>query len=232
MNSYIKFPCILLAVGFCNSGKSVAVRYTIKTAKEFDFIVVISNTAEFNGDYEFLKEVKGVGHRIYNGSKCNEILEMLMNIQEKNHKEGKKFRLAIVLDDVMGSLNTSDIFKRLTSTYRHFSITLMITTQFCNNSTTYIRELANYIYCFDQRTEQSKKAIYSSYFSDVGTFSDFKRLFAGLKPYQFFFIDRVKKQRFKMICPYDGPKVEDTPPPPQPPKKDEKKEFIAAFDKK
>lgn len=226
MNEYVNCPCILLAVGFCNSGKTVSIRYTVKTCNNFDFIIVISNTAEFNGDYEYLKDLK-IKHRIYNGSKCNEVIELLLKIQEENHKNNKKNKVLLICDDIMGSLNTSDTFKKLCSTYRHFNISLFITTQFCNNSTTYIRELANYVYCFDQRTEQSKKAIYSSYFSDVGSFAEFKKLFSGLKPYQFFFIDRVKKRRLKMICPYDGLKKEE----PAPIKEDAKKKFISTYDK-
>lgn len=202
MNNYLKFPCILLAVGFCNSGKTVALTYTIKTCDIFDFVIVISNTAEFNGDYDFLKEL-GIKHRIYNASKITETLDTVMKIQEKNLKAGNVANLLIICDDVMGSLNSNDTFKKLTSTFRHFKISLFISTQFVNNSTTYIRELANYIYCFDQRTEQSKKAIYMSYFNDVGTFNDFKKLFSGLKPYQFFFIDRVNKKRLKFICPFE-----------------------------
>ena len=229
MNEYLQFPSILLAVGFCNSGKTVSIRYTIKTCNCWDFIIVISNTAQFNGDYDFLKE-KGIKHRIYGASDIGGIIEKVLKIQADNIKKGIKQNVLLVLDDIMGSLNTCDAFKKLTSTYRHMMLSLFITTQFCNNSTTYVRELANYVYCFDQRTEQSKKAIYSSYFSDVGTLAEFKKLFSGLKPFQFFFIDRIKKRRFKFICPFDGPKKEELPPPTKIAEVDEKKEFIKKYD--
>ena len=202
MNNYLKFPSILLAVGFCNSGKTVSITYTIKTCQAWDFIIIISNTAEFNGDYEFLKDL-GIKHRIYNASKITEILATIIKIQETNLKSGNIQNLLIVCDDVMGSLNNSDTFKKLASIFRHLKITIFMTTQYVSNSTTYIRELANYIFCFDQRTEASKKAVYMSYFNDIGTFNDFKKLFSGLKPFQFFFIDRVGKKRFKFMCPFE-----------------------------
>lgn len=200
MNKYQIFPSITLAVGYCNSGKTTSLKYTINTIDKFDFYVVISNTALFNGDWNFLAEFDRP-YRIYDGSRISEIIELILKIQEENLKVGKVKTLCLILDDILGSLNNSDIFKKLVSCYRHFKISLFITTQFCNSSTTMIRELSSYIYVFDQRSEQSKKAIFQSYFNDISTFTLFKQTFAGLKPFQFFFIDRVKKRRFKMLVP-------------------------------
>ncbi len=205
MDKYIKTPCILLSVAFCGAGKTVAMEYTIKTLKAFDFVIVISNTAQFNGDYDFLKDI-GVRHRIYNAGQCNKVFKMIMNIQEFSQD---RERVCICADDCLGSLTGSKTFLKLASTYRHFNISLFMTTQFVNSSMTYIRELANYVFVFDQRTDSSRKAIYQSYFGDCGTFTEFKKLFAGLKPYQFFFIDRPGKKRLKMIVPYTKKKNEE-----------------------
>lgn len=229
MDKYIQFPSILLAVGFCKSGKTYSIQYTIRTAPKFDFIIVVSNTAEFNGDYDYLKEL-GINHRIYNTSKINEVMEYAMNTQEKNRKNGVRVNVALIFDDVMGALNNNKVFQKLTSCFRHFYISVLVLTQYCNSQTTYIRELANYIYCFDQRTEQSKKAVYASYFGDIGTFNDFKKTFNGLKPFQFFFIDRVLKNRFIMKCPSQQVKARNiSPQVPEPVKVDEKKKFIEQF---
>lgn len=240
----MKTPCILLCVGFCGGGKTVAITYTIKTLKAFDFVVVLSSTAEFNGDYDFLKQMPGVSSRIYNASNCNDMFKKIMSIQEESKKKGDMKRVCIVCDDVMGVLSNSKVFAKLASTYRHFNISIFITTQFVNNSTTYIRELANYVFVFDQRTDQSRKAIHQSYFGDTGTFGQFKELFAGLKPYQFFFIDRPGKKRFKFLVPYE--KTEKEPELPKIGEKqvknvkntknekiekyDEKSQFLANFD--
>lgn len=226
MDKYIKLPSILLSVGFCGGGKTIAMQYTIKTLKAFDFVVVISNTAQFNGDYGFLKDI-GLDFRIYNGSQCNKVFKMIMHIQEM---ATEKQRVCIVLDDILGSLSNSKTFLKLASTYRHFNISLFMTTQFVNASMTYIRELANYVFVFDQRTDSSRKAIYQSYFGDCGTFTDFKRLFAGLKPYQFFFIDRPGKKRFKMIVPYVPKTI--SPKPDEKPEKAVKLRFLTENDEK
>lgn len=229
MNKYIQFPSILLAVGFCKSGKTYSIQYTIRTSPKFDFIIVVSNTAEFNSDYDYLKELN-IPHRIYNTSIINEVMEYAMNTQESNRKKGIKVNVALIFDDVMGALNNNKTFQKLTSCFRHFYISVIVLTQYCNSQTTYIRELANYIYCFDQRTEQSKKAIYNSYFGDVGTFNDFKKIFTGLKPYQFFFIDRVLKNKTKMKCPAQQVSVKAIEQPlPQQSADDEKKRFISKF---
>lgn len=203
MDKYIKLPSILLAIGHCHSGKTVAVQYTIKTLKAFDFIIVLSNTAMFNGDYDFLKKM-GIDHRIYNGSQCDKVFKTVMKIQEFAIE---KKRVCIVCDDILGSLTNSKTFLKISSTYRHFNISLFLTSQFVNSQNTIIRELANYCFIFESRTDSSRKAIYQSYFGDCGTFTDFKRLFTGLKPYQFFFLDRPGKKRFKMIVPFIAPEI-------------------------
>lgn len=200
MDKYVKFPTILLVVGFCESGKSYAIQYTVRTTPIFDFVVVISSTAKMNDDYGFLKEL-GLKHRVYDSRELTNILDYVMKIQEKNIKEGNKVNVLIILDDVMGALQNSKVFARLASCYRHFLISLIISTQYCNSQTTYIRELASYIYVFDQRTEVSMKAVYQSYFNDVGSFQDFKRFFARLNKYEFFFINRGAKTKQVMKCP-------------------------------
>lgn len=208
----------MLAVGFCKSGKSYSIQYTIRTTNAFDFVIVISNTALFNGDYNFLKEL-GIPHRIYNTSKINEIMEFAMNAQERNIKKGDRVRIALVFDDVMGSLHNNKVFQKLTSCFRHFLITIIVSTQYCNSQTTYVRELANYIYCFDQRTEVSKKAVYASYFNDIGTFGEFKTYFGRLRQFEFFFIDRAGKKRMVMKCPSNQVEVRAS----------EKEEFMKNF---
>ncbi len=198
MDKYIKTPCILLAVGHCGSGKTVAMEYTIKTLKAFDFIVIISNTALFNNSYDFLKDM-GINHRIYNGSNCDKIFKTIMKIQEFS-KDRK--RVCICADDILGSLTNSKTFLKLASTYRHFNISLFLTSQYVSAQTTIIRELANYCFIFESRTDSSRKAIYQSYFGDCGTFIEFKKMFNTLKPYYFYFLDRPGKKRLKMTIPF------------------------------
>ncbi len=209
MNAYMIFPSITLAVGYPNAGKSTILRYTIQTVALFDFYIVISNTAEFTDDWKFLNDLNRP-FRVYNGSKLTETLELILAIQERSLKLGKISTVALILDDILGSLNNSDVFKKLISCYRHFKISVFMSTQYCNASTTMARELSTYIFVFDQRSAMAKKSIYESYFQDCPTFNDFKRVFSGLKPYQCFFIDRVRKRRLKMIAPF-GPPKESTP---------------------
>jgi len=227
MEKYINFPSILLAVGFCKSGKTYSVQYTLRTCKKFDMVIVVSATAQFTDDYKYLEEI-GVKHKIYNTSKIEEIMTYLMNKQQEILKMGQVVEVALILDDCMGSLNDSKVFKKLTSCFRHFHISIIVLTQYCNNQTTYVRELANYIYCFDQRTEQSKKAIYNAYFGDVGSYKEFKTKFENIKPYQFWFIDRIKKYKTKLICPAQQvvvrKKIADVKTQP-----DEKEKFIQYF---
>jgi hypothetical protein len=218
MEKYIQTPCILLAVGYCKSGKSYSVKYTIKTIKRFDFVIVISTTAEFNNEYEYLKEM-GISSRIYNTSKLNETMQKMMEIQNNAIKSGKKPNICLILDDCMGALKNNSTFQRLISCYRHYNISIFILTQYCVSQATFVRELCNYVYIFNQRTERSKKIVYENFFNDIESYEAFKKKFAELKEYEFFFIDRVNQERFIMKCPSDKPAVVEI----------DKKKFIEQF---
>ncbi len=225
MHNYIKkLPAILLAVGHCGSGKSVAVRYTIESLNTFEFVVVVSNTAAFNNDYDFLKTLN-INHRIYNAMNCDRIIETVMNIQERSIKENQApKKCLLVFDDILGSLSNSKTFTKLITTYRHFNISIFLTAQFVKSSFTTIRELSSYILVFTQNSQDALKGVYESYFSDIGTFSKFKEYFAGLKEYQFFFVDRPGKKRFKMRI-----NLERKQEPEENPLDKKKREFLEKF---
>lgn len=238
MNQFMKLPAIVLFTGHCASGKTVCVTYCIKSMKAFDFVVVLSSTASFNGDYDFLKDLPNVKSRIYNANCCEQMFEKIMNIQGEAKKKGSMDRVLLVLDDVAGILKNSKMFLRLASTYRHFNISIFITIQFISNGISNIKELANYVCMWDQRTKLAKKAAYESYFNDVGTYAEFNELFTGLKPYQFFFIDRPGKKRMKFLVPYEktpvlpkiGEKAEKGEKTEKTKIKDEKEAFLENFD--
>jgi predicted AAA+ superfamily ATPase len=201
MNNFIKTNFSLTISGACQSGKTHLIKYIVKSFKEeFDWIVLFSNTAGFNNDYEFLKEYK---HYSFGTIGFDQKLKAIMNIQKKNREKGNKCKILMILDDIQGSIKESKVFSQFCSTYRHFNISLIFSVQYITAASTSLREISSHIIIFNQKTANSLKACYENYFQEeYETFNDFKRHFiSSLKKYHFYFIDRTTNKRFIMVAP-------------------------------
>lgn len=171
---------------------------------EFDAIVIFSNTANFAGDYEFLKEMKKK-HFIFTSLDIEEKVRKIMDIQKKNRLKDNPKNILIIFDDVLSALTNSKVFKDLITTFRHYRINIIFSVQYINASQTYLREISNYIIIFNQRTQNALRLAYENYFSDsYETFGQFKLDFVKkLQKYHFYFIDRIKNLKYIMVCPSD-----------------------------
>ena len=81
-----------------NSGKSVLCRHLIYyfvNKYNYDFIVLFSNTAGFNGDYDFLEN-----NNIFKFDKFEDKIKAILKYQEDNRKKNKKVNGLILLDDI------------------------------------------------------------------------------------------------------------------------------------
>lgn len=202
MNKYIKTPSIININGYCGSGKSYFCKYLCLSMREnFNNVVVFSNTANFSGDYDFLKS--GFNYRIYSTANVNEMIKMILNLQKKNRAENNKINILMIFDDIFSSVKDSKDFKNLVSTYRHYNISIIFSTQYVCGSASYLREISQYVIIFNQRTGPALKACYDNYFiQDYEKFSTFKLDFTNkLQNYQFYFIDRIKNTKHVMKCP-------------------------------
>lgn len=202
MDNYIKLPFILNVAGGCGSGKSYFIQYLIKTLPGFDCIVVISNTAGFTQDYEFLKEM-GIKFFIFNSLDAEVKIKTLMALQKKNRLSNTIKNVLLIFDDIFGSIKDSKCFKDLASTFRHYRISIIFSAQYISASATYLREISNYIIIFSQKTTNALKLCYENYFvEDYENFNSFKvGFFKKLKKYHFYFIDRILGKKFIMVCP-------------------------------
>ena len=203
MNKYINLPFTMSINGFCGSGKSHMIRYLISCFKnEFDCVIIISNTANFTQDYEFLKEL-GIKHFIFNSLVFDEKVKMTMSIQKKNRLNNVLRKVLIIFDDILGSVKDNNVFKDLISTYRHYNISVIFSVQYISASASYLREISNYIIIFNQRTNNALKLCYENYFADsYENYNLFKLAFCkSLENYAFYFIDRIKNTKNIMRCP-------------------------------
>lgn len=203
MQKFITLPFVLNVAGFCSSGKSHMVRYLIMSFKnEFDCVVVISNTASFTQDYEFLKDMK-IKHFIFGTLDFENKIKSIMAIQKKNRLNNVSRKILIIFDDIMASVRDCKIFKDLISTYRHYNISIVFSTQYISASASYVREISNYIVIFNQRTKNALKLCFENYFCDTfETFTEFNNHFSkALEKYAFYFIDRSKNLKLILRCP-------------------------------
>lgn len=199
MNKYIRWPNVVLLNGRCKSGKSYAIKQIIISSKEnWDYIAIFSGTRSMTNDFKFLKS-NNMRHHLFRASDFKEKMPKIMKIQERNNKKGIRRNVLLVFDDIFGTVKDSKALQQITSTFRHYRCSLIFSVQNIVGSATYFRELADYIFVFDQKTRYSKRAAFNNFFSDfVDTYEEFKKMFKGLEKYEFFFIDREEDKVFKM----------------------------------
>lgn len=204
MDKFIQLPFTLNVAGHCGSGKTVMIRYLIKSLKsQLDCVVVISNTANFTEDYKFLDDYQNIKCKIFNSLSAENVIKALMQIQKRNRENDNKKNVLLIFDDVFGSIKDSKYFKDLVSTYRHYNISIIFSAQYISGSQTYLREISNYVVVFNQRTQSALKLAYEAYFAaDFETFGEFKNHFKNSLPqYHFYFIDRKNDKKSIMVAP-------------------------------
>lgn len=190
---------ITTLLGSPNAGKSYLIKYMISRDKKyFDYIIIISNTANFNNEYKYLSKL-GKPYKICNAMNVDDKLKIIMKKQKKYRQNGVKSRILLVFDDIMGIVKDSKQIKVLMSMYRHYNITVLFTSQYIAQVPSYCRELSTYIILFKQRTERGLRLAYESYFQDINTFREFKALMKNkLQNHRFYVVDRKKQTRY--IC--------------------------------
>lgn len=207
MNKYIKTPCNITVSGSNNSGKSHFIKYLItsfmNSDRQFDVIIIFSNTAGFNGDYNFLTSYKNLKHYILSPIYYEETIKFVMKIQGNNKKKNIEKQVLIIFDDICGSIKDSKVMKMITTQNRHFYCTIIFAIQYINLAPTYLREVSYYDIIFELKSENSLMACYKNYFiGDFDTFGEFKKKIVNLlQRYQFLFADRLTHTKKIMICP-------------------------------
>lgn len=201
MDKYIKTPSIITISGANGSGKTNFIKYFIKTMNSFDYVLIFSNTAAFNKDYNIV--LQNTDHLIIHPTKYKAALEMFMNLQKKYILSGVENKCLIIFDDIMGSIKDCDVIKQLISQNRHFLCTIIFSIQHINQAATYLREVSLYDIIFDLKTENSLKACYNNYYiSDYSTFKEFRvEINKLLKRYHFILSDRLNSTKTIMLAP-------------------------------
>lgn len=211
MNRYIRTPCNITVSGSNGSGKSHFIKYLItsfmRSDKKFDIIIIFSNTAGFNGDYDFLTSFKTTTNEfryfIISPIYYEDVIRLMMKLQAVNKTKNCERQILMIFDDICGSIKDSKIMKQITTQNRHFYCTIIFAVQYINLAPPYLREVSYYDIIFELKSENSLKACYNNYFiGDFDNFAEFKKKIVNLlQKYQFLFADRLTHTKKIMICP-------------------------------
>jgi ABC-type dipeptide/oligopeptide/nickel transport system ATPase component len=155
---------IMVFVGKQGSGKSFTLRALIKQFSQeglFEFGQVFSGSS-FNSDYDFMP--KGSVDSEYSEEKFARYIQTLRNWLEKNPKK-KLPPNFLIMDDLLGKIKpNTGVFSNLVACYRHYSMTLIITSQYLNkNVSTLLREMTDVAFIYQSRFRNTRESLYNSY---------------------------------------------------------------------
>lgn len=148
-------------IGTSKSGKSFLMRYMLTSMlkrKQLKFGIVFTSS-KHNGGYDWLPDKYVYAHF------SMERLHKYLNFLKAKRAEGKKIPdNFIVLDDIINSIpQKSGVWQEFICTYRHYNITLLVTTQFITKCDPTLREQADFAYIFQLYTDAAVRAAYESY---------------------------------------------------------------------
>jgi len=206
----ISIPSLNIITASQGSGKSHLIRYICyELRKQIDYAVVFSNTFFDNDPFDYIKD--GFVHPEFN----EEVVENMMEIQAKLVEKNKIKEALMIFDDCLDDLNqwNSPCMKKLTTQLRHYHITVIIATQYCNIIPARVRANAMNVFMFYSDNKNSLEALYNSYGQQFETYNDFKQyILTKTGNYKFIYFNKTKNEgsiekNFKVNkCPEKIPK--------------------------
>lgn len=160
MEPIVKPNSLILFAASSRSGKSHLIKHLLMdmlSTKQVKFGLVFCAT-KFNGSYDFIEDKYVIGG--YNEQTLRQYIEKLKEFQSKNGYFPNNF---LVFDDLIGLIKNTPYLDNILSTYRHYNITLFVTTQYINKISPLFREQATYCFMFKQHTKRSIEALFESY---------------------------------------------------------------------
>ena len=176
----LQHPSLIICYGRPGSGKSILIKYIIQHYQQLklvDFVFVMSGS-NFNGFYQgFLPERQVKSY-------SDNTLTRLLALLERKKSNNENFRTLLVLDDCLGSTAfKSPIMMKCINNFRHYSLSLVLASQYPFAIPPNLRENAFRAFVFAQTTKRALTALYESYaasdFEHVNEFVDFMKKHTG-----------------------------------------------------
>lgn len=166
-------PGFTLIIGKPNSGKTFLLKYLLMLDHEsYNKLPIkyglIFTTTKFNKHYETIFPSDFI-HSSYNP----DALQGLLDIQSETAAQNPA---VVIFDDCLDMKGfTSQLFLNLTTTYRHYNITVYLITQYVYRVPPTVRECASRVAIFRTTTERSLKACYESFGGFFSKYDDFRK---------------------------------------------------------
>lgn len=160
MQPLVKPNSLILFAASSRSGKSHLIKHLLMdmlASKQVKFGLVFCAT-KFNGSYDFIDSKYVIGG--YDEETLKRYIDKLKEFHAKNGYFPNNF---IVFDDLIGLIKNTRYLDNILSTYRHYNITLFVSTQYVNKLSPLFREQATYCFIFKQHTKRSIEALFDSY---------------------------------------------------------------------
>lgn len=191
----IDIPSLILINGMQGCGKSHLIRFIMqKYRKKFNYGIVMSNTSFDTQDSGF----NYIPQEFIYPEFSEEAITNLMNIQGKIvEKKGldKTPHSFIILDDCLYDANqfNSPVLKKLCTQLRHFNITCIFSSQYCNAISSVIRANAMSVFIFKSFTKRNTDSLFESYGQAHDNSQDFKAyLNENTGDYKFIFYNKME----------------------------------------
>ena len=135
---------LILVCGKRNTGKTFYTSWLLKKYKDqFDLILVISPTAKFGNDWDFIND------KFVKSEYNEELVKHLIKKNSEYIQNGLKKHILIILDDVTGEIDTQNdkLFKLLATRGRHYHISVILIAQHVKSlASPVIRDNLDYIF--------------------------------------------------------------------------------------
>ena len=185
----LKPPFLMILQGSVRSGKSNLIMNIIYNdnmySKMFDQIIFISPTIHQDMTLEKLREDEEI-IKLDNPEDLDNILMKIVESQEE--PENEKEHLLIIIDDCLGYINKGSYLNNLCTRYRHYRLSLIISSQDFRSIPNKIRQNATGYIIWKTNNKKEYNKIIEEF---GGLFPDFEKYYitATDKPYNFLFMN-------------------------------------------
>jgi hypothetical protein len=195
----MQFPLIYLFAGKPASGKSVAIKnliYNYSKLGYFKFILAIV-PSKFNSGYEYLPD-----KYVIESYDENYLKNYFNKLREFKKKSGFIPANALILDDILGSINLySSFWQHFFSTYRHYNCTIIFGSQTITGKgaiSTLLRQVCNVCVMYRNVFQDNIEQLYKAFGGLMEDYNEFQKVFLNVTSTKYhgllFANDRESKQ--------------------------------------
>lgn len=177
----MQFPLIYLFAGKPASGKSVAIKnliYNYSKLRYFKFILAIV-PSKFNSGYEYLPD-----KYVIESYDENYLKNYFNKLREFKKKSGFIPANAIILDDILGSINLySSWWQHFFSTYRHYNCTVIFGSQTITGKgaiSTLLRQVCNICVMYRNVFQDNIEQLHKAFGALMEDYNEFQKVFLNV----------------------------------------------------